>query len=118
MGKLSGLPKGTNDRLMTLTLPLPDNKQTTIVSAYAPTITNPDEVKDKLYNDFDDVISASLRTNTLILLGVFNARVGTYHKTWEVVICPEGVAKCNSNGRLLLRKCAEHDILITNTVFQ
>ena len=47
VGKLSGLPKGINDRLMTLRLPLSGNKHATIVSAYAPTMTNPDEVKDK-----------------------------------------------------------------------
>ena len=71
VGKLSGLPKGINDRLMSLRLPLSGNKHATIVSAYAPTMTNPDEVKDKFYN-----------------------------------------------GLLLLRKCTEHDLLITNTVFR
>ena len=118
VGKLSGLPKGINDRLMTLRLPLSGNKHATIVSAYAPTMTNPDEVKDKFYYDLDNVISATPRTDKLILLGDFNARVGTDHQTWEGVIGPEGVGKCNSNGLLLLRKCAEHDLLITNTVFR
>ena len=94
------------------------NKHATIVSAYAPTITNPDEVKDKFYDDLDNIISATPRTDKLILLGDFNARVGTDHQTWEGVIGSEGVGKCNSNGLLLLRKCAEHDLLITNTVFK
>ena len=43
--------------------------------------------------------------------------VGTDHQTWEGVIGTEGVGKCNSSGLLLLRKCAEHELLITNTVF-
>ena len=89
VGKLSGLPKGINDRLMTLRLPLSGNKHATIVSAYAPTMTNPDEVKDKFYDDLDNVISATPRTDKLILLGDFNARVGTDHQTWEGVIGPE-----------------------------
>ena len=48
----------------------------------------------------------------------FNARVGTDHQTWEGVIRAEGVGRCNSNGLLLLRKCTEHKLLITNTVFR
>ena len=116
VSKLSGLFKGINDRLMTLRLPLSGKRPATIVSAYAPTMTNPDEVKDKFYDYLDSVISAAPRTDKLILLGNFNARVGTDHQTWEGVIESEGVGKCN--GLLLLRKCAEHELLITNTVFR
>ena len=97
VGKLPGLPNGINDRLMTLRLPLSGNKHATIVSAFAPTMTNPDEVKDKFYDNLDNIISATPRTDKLILLGDFNARVGTDHQTWEGVICSEGVGKCNSN---------------------
>ena len=118
VGKLTGLPNGINDRLMTLRLPLSGNKHATIVSAYAPTMTNPDKAKDKFYDDLHNIISATSRTVKLILLGDFNARVGTDHQTWEGVIGSEGVGKCNSNGLLLLRKCAEHNLLITNTVFK
>ena len=117
LSKLSGLPKGINDRLMTLRLPLSGKRHATIECAIAPTMTNP-EVKDKFYDDLDSVISAAPRTDKLILLGDFNARVGTDHQTWEGVIGSEGVGKCNSNGHLLLRKCAEHELLITNTVFR
>ena len=84
---------GINDRLMTLRLPLSGNKHTTIVSVYAPTMTNSAEVKDKFYNDLGGVISAKPRT----------WRICTDHQTWEGVICPEGVRKCNSNGLLHLR---------------
>ena len=49
-------------------------------------MTNPDKVKDKFYNDLDDVFSATPRTYKLILLGDFNARVGTRPGT-------EGVGK-------------------------
>ena len=78
-------------------------------------MTNPDEVKDKFYDDLGSVISPTARTDKLILLGDFNARVGTDHQTWEGVIGTEGVGKRSSNGLLLLRKCAEHELLITNT---
>ena len=86
---------------MTLRLSLSDNKHATIVSTCAPTMTNPDGVKDKFYNDLDDVISATHCTDKHILLGDLNARVGTDHQTWEGIIGPEGVGKCNSNDLLL-----------------
>ena len=40
VGKLSRLPNGITDRLMTLRLPLSGNKHATIASVYAPTMTN------------------------------------------------------------------------------
>ena len=39
------MPKGTNDRQMTLRIPLSDIKHATILGAYAPTIIYPDEIK-------------------------------------------------------------------------
>ena len=65
---------------MTLRLPLSGKRHATIVSAYAPVMTNPDEVKNKFYDDLDSVISATSRTDKLILLGDFNARRGTEKK--------------------------------------
>ena len=62
-------------------------------------MTNPDEIKDKFYDDLDSVISATSRTNKRD----FNARVGIDHQIGEGVIGTEGVGKCNSNGLLLLR---------------
>ena len=44
---------------------------------------------------------------------LFDKLVGTGHHTFEGVIGSEGIGKCNSDGLLLLRKCAEHDLLIT-----
>ena len=99
---------------MTLRLPLSGNKHATIVSAYAPTMTNPDEVKDKFYNDLDDIISATPRTDKLILLGDFNARVGTDHQTWEGVIGPNiktGLMRMMTKFRSFLKKstdCTRH----------
>ena len=50
-GKPSGLTNGINDPLMTLRLRLSVNNHVTIVSAYAATMTNPDEVKNKFCDD-------------------------------------------------------------------
>ena len=73
VGKLSGFPKGI-DLITTLKLPLSDNQHTTIISAYAITMT--DEVKAKFY-DVMDVLLLQYPSNKLIILGDLNAKVGT-----------------------------------------
>ena len=42
-------------------------------------MSNPNEVKDN-YDDLDNVIAATLHANKLILLGEFNAWVGTDYR--------------------------------------
>ena len=116
--KLCGPPKGINDRLMTLRIPLVSKKHATIISAYAPTMTNSDDVKDKFYEDLDNLLKSVPSQDKLLLLGDFNARVGSDYKTWEGVLGKNGVGNSNSNGLQLLRTCTEHKLLITNTVFR
>ncbi|VDL97918.1 unnamed protein product [Schistocephalus solidus] len=54
----------------------------------------------------------------LIVLGDFNAHVGTDHAAWRGVLGPHGLSSCHGNGLLLLRTCAEHRILLPNTFFR
>ena len=79
-------------------------------------VHNQDEVQDTFYDDLDCINSATPSLDKFILIGDFNARVCTDHKTYEGVIGSESIGKCNNNGILLLKKCAE--LLITNTVFR
>ena len=46
VSKLTVFPKSTNDRLMTLRLPIREKRFATFISAYAPTMTNQEEIKD------------------------------------------------------------------------
>ena len=73
---------------MIMILPLSDNKHSTIISALVCNV-NPDEAKDMFYGDLDSIISATPRTDKLILLGDFYARVGPDNQTLEALICSE-----------------------------
>nr|VZI17835.1 unnamed protein product [Spirometra erinaceieuropaei] len=117
VGRLPCLPQGINDRLMSLRLPLWGGKFATIISAYAPTMTNPDTVRDKFYEDLHALLATVSKADKLIVLGDFNARVGTDHTAWRGVLDPHGLRGSNDNGLLLLRTCTEHRLILTNTFF-
>ena len=88
-----------------------------IVSVYALTMTNPDEVKDKFYDDLDSVISETLRTETRPPRGL---QCQSRHR-------PSNLLRSDWNRRSRevqqqwsppFKKCAEHELLITNAVFR
>ncbi|ESO08855.1 hypothetical protein HELRODRAFT_168769 [Helobdella robusta] len=54
----------------------------------------------------------------LFVLGDFNACVGKDHILWPKVLGRNGVGRENSNGTMLLEFCTEHNLVVTNTVFQ
>ncbi|KAL8568569.1 hypothetical protein ACOMHN_058505 [Nucella lapillus] len=81
-------------------------------------MTNPDEIKDRSYEELESLMASVPQFEKLIILGDFNARVGTNHQAWDRIIGKHGVCKCNSNGLLLLILCASHDLAITNTMFR
>ena len=116
--KLSELPIGISERLMTLKLQLDKDQHATVISAYAPTLDATDEVKEDFYSQLDTVLSAIPKRDKTILLGDFNARVGRDNSLWSETIGKEGIGKINSNGELLLTNCAEHQLIITNTLFR
>ncbi|BHF67956.1 hypothetical protein SprV_0301098500 [Sparganum proliferum] len=118
VGRLPCLPQGINDRLMSLRLPLRrGGKFATIISAYAPPMTSPDAARDKFYEDLHALLATVSKADKLIVLGDFNARVGTDHTAWRGVLGPHGLRGSNDNGLLLLRTCAEHRLILTNTFF-
>ncbi|BHF84090.1 hypothetical protein SprV_0902724000 [Sparganum proliferum] len=84
VGRLPCLPQGINDRLMSLRLPLRrGGKFATIISAYAPPMTSPMAARDKFYEDLHALLATVSKADKLIVLGDFNARVGTDHTAGE-----------------------------------
>ncbi|BHF73663.1 hypothetical protein SprV_0401674500 [Sparganum proliferum] len=97
VGRLPCLPQGIKDRLMSLRLPLWGGKFATIINAYAPSMSSPEAAKDKFYEDL-------------------HALLATVSKADKTTL-PYGLRCSNDNGLLLLRTCAEHRLILTNTFF-
>ena len=110
-------PVGINERLMTMCFPL-EGSTLSLISAYAPTLAQTDETKECFYGALKDAIAAVPTSHKLLVMGDFNARVGTDNSSWENIIGKHGVGNENSNGTLLLSMCSQFDLCITNTMFQ
>ena len=115
---LTETPVGTSERLMSLRIPLAKKRFATLLSAYAPTMPSENEVKDRFYQSLDEALRQIPKTDKILLLGDFNARVGRDNRIWSGVLGGHGVGQVNSNGMRLLTLCAEHDLTLTNTLFQ
>ena len=102
--KLHALPTGHSDRIMSLRLPLQGDKSATLVSVYSPMLQADSAVKEAFYGDLHTVITRIDPKDKLIVLGDFNGK--------------HGLGNCNDNGRLLLQFCSQHQLTITNTLFQ
>ena len=93
------------------------NKQkATLISAYAPTIDKSLRIKGSVLWATRHTYHSIGKSEKLIILGDFNARVRTDHNTWSGVMGQQGTGKCNSNG--LLQTCTAHELIITNTLFR
>ena len=116
--KLTEMQRPESNRIMTMRLPLSKDNFATIISVYAPTMTNPDENKEAFYIQLASVLSGIPRTHKLLLIGDFNARIGRDNDKWPLVMGKHGIGKCNSNGELLLALCSEFVLTVTNTMFK
>ena len=116
--KLTEMPRPISDRIMTMRLSLNKDNFATIISVYAPTMTNPDENKETFYNQLASVLSGIPRTDKLLLIGDFNARIGRYNDKWTLIMGKHGIGKCNFNGELLLALCSELELIVTNSIFK
>ena len=102
MAKLTEMPHPVSDRIMTMRIPLTKDRNATIVSAYAPTMTNPEENKETFYSQLKGTPRNISSTDKLLLIGDFNARIGRENDKWPSAMGKYGIGKCNSNGELLL----------------
>ena len=116
--KLQNLPVGHSDRIMSLRLPIQDNKFATILSVYAPTLQAETGVNEAFYRDLHNLLQQIDSKDKLLILGDFGARVGRDFELWKAVLGRHGIDNCIDNGRLLLEFCSEHQLVITNTLFQ
>ena len=86
-----------------------------IVAVYAPSNDERASVKDEHDNALNQVLSSIASRKEVILLGDFNAHVGS--RRGDKVVGPFGVADINDNGERLVDMCYQHALQIKNGFF-
>ena len=106
-----------NDRLMVLRTRLNSGKYLKLVSVYAPTMQRTQEEKELFYQSLTDVLRSD-RDDFHLILGDFNARVGSDWQLWPNVLGKHGIGNMNANGLMLLDFCTQNSFTVMGSVFQ
>ena len=72
------------------------------------------------YDQLSEIINEVKDTDELFVMGDLNGRVGERTALWEQYLGPfsDDTRECNSNGKMILELCAEHQLFIANTFYK
>ncbi|GFO15732.1 craniofacial development protein 2-like protein, partial [Plakobranchus ocellatus] len=87
-----------------------------IIQVYAPTANSNDEDLDKFYNEMDTAKTQCKSQDPLIIMGDFNAKVGT--EKVDDIVGKHGLGIRNERGEKLIEWCQTNNIIVGNTWFQ
>ena len=96
--KLQNLPGGLSDRIISLRLPIQDNKFATLFSVHAPTLQAKTGVKEAFYRDLHNLLQQVDSKDKLLILGDFNARSGRDFELWKGVRHRHGIGNSVTTG--------------------
>ena len=88
-----------------------------IVKCYAPTNDKTDETKEEFYNQLHDIMSNLGDKNVNVIMGDFNAKIGSDNQGYENVMGVHGLGVMNDNGERFVNACAANNIVIGGSVF-
>ena len=88
------------------------NPKTTVIVVYSPTNCASEDDVEKFYESLRNTISDIPAHNFLMVMGDFNARLGSDHAPYSFH------EETNRNGRYMAELLTEFGLLATNTMFQ
>lgn len=108
-----------NDRIISIKLnasPISIN----IIQVYAPTSAADDDVVETFYNQLETCMSQVPKREILIVLGDFNAKIGStrFESSLRHIVGPYGLGTRNDRGERLFQFAADNNLTIMNTVFK
>ena len=86
------------------------------IQVYTPTSERPEEEVEEFYEDLDKAKKYLKSQSTQIIMGDFNAKVGS--DKVENIVGPCGKGDTNERGEKLIEWCKANDLTVTNTWFK
>jgi len=90
----------------------------TVIQVYAPTSYSSKENIEMFYGKLEQTTEELPKKDVKIIIGDWNAKVGTDNTGWEQVIGSHGYGEHNDRGDRLLEFSSKNKLFITNTRFQ
>ena len=88
-----------------------------VVTCYAPTEEAEQEEKDNFYDSLQSTLEDVPKHDVLVVLGDFNAGVGSDNIDRERIMGKHGINTMTDNGSRLCDICGENDLVIGGTLF-
>ena len=96
--------------------------QLNIIQCYAPTNDKDEgkkekEKKEDFYNKLQTVLDKMKEKDVTILMGDFNAKIGSNNRGYEEVMGTHGIGEMNENGEMFADLCSFNRLIIGGSVF-
>jgi len=89
-----------------------------VVQVYAPTADSSDEDIEEFYKQLEKVLKELPRKDVKLIIGDWNAKVGTDNDGYEAVMGRYGYGQRNARGERLLEFALHQEMVICNTRYQ
>ena len=93
------------------------NIRLNVIQCYAPTNDTEDEKKEDFYQHLQTVLDRVGKKDMTILMGDFNAKIGSNNTGDEEVMGKQGLGEMNENGEKFADLCSLHQLVIGGSIF-
>ena len=94
-----------------------ENIKLNVIQCYAPTNDTEDEKKEDFYQHLQTVLDRIGKKDMTILMGDFNAKIGSDNTGYEEVMGKQGLVEMNENGWKFADLCSLNQLVIGGSIF-